>query len=70
MPLPMSDYVTDLRSVLDQSMRILQALVDVAATKGFLHAALTAMRLAQMTLQVRQRGGAGEGGGAHAVRDS
>ena len=33
-PLPMSDYVTDTRSVLDQSIRVLQAMVDVAADGG------------------------------------
>ena len=35
-PLPCSDYVTDTNSVMDQSVRILQAMIDVAADSGFL----------------------------------
>jgi activating signal cointegrator complex subunit 3 len=44
----MSDYVTDLKSVLDQALRVLQAMVDIAADAGWLYSALGAMHLTQM----------------------
>ena len=47
LPAPMSDYVTDTRSVLDQSLRILQAMTDVAADAGWLATALSTMQLVQ-----------------------
>jgi activating signal cointegrator complex subunit 3 len=50
--LPISDYVTDTKSVLDQSIRILQAMVDVAANNGWLQTALSTMHLLQMVMQV------------------
>lgn len=49
--LPISDYVTDTKSVLDQSIRITQAIIDVAANGGWLRTALNAMHLLQMTVQ-------------------
>ncbi|CAM6105785.1 unnamed protein product [Calypogeia fissa] len=49
--LPISDYVTDTKSVLDQSIRILQAMVDVAANRGWLQTALSTMHLLQMVMQ-------------------
>jgi activating signal cointegrator complex subunit 3 len=52
-PLPMSDYVTDTKSVLDQALRVLQAMVDVAADGGWLFTALNTMHLAQMITQGR-----------------
>jgi activating signal cointegrator complex subunit 3 len=51
--LPMSDYVTDLKSVLDQALRVLQAMVDIAADAGWLYSALGAMHLTQMVSQGR-----------------
>ena len=53
LPAPMSDYVTDTRSVLDQSLRILQAMTDVAADAGWLATALSTMQLVQSLMQVR-----------------
>ena len=35
MQLPMSDYVTDAKGVLDQAVRILQAIIDVCAESGW-----------------------------------
>ena len=58
-PLPMSDYVTDTRSVLDQSIRVLQAMVDVAADGGWLYTALGCMHLTQMVTQGRWLDGPG-----------
>ena len=52
--LPMSDYVTDTKSVLDQAIRILQAIIDVAADAGWLATALHAMNIMQMVMQGRQ----------------
>lgn len=50
--LPISDYVTDLKSVLDQSIRIIQAMIDVCANSGWLSSSLTCMHLLQMVMQV------------------
>jgi hypothetical protein len=49
----MSDYFTDTKSVLDQAIRILQAIIDVAADAGWLATALNAMNLMQMVMQGR-----------------
>jgi len=53
MALPISDYLTDLKSVLDQAIRILQAMVDVVANKGFLSATLEVMYTMQCVKQAR-----------------
>ncbi|KAI9848594.1 MAG: hypothetical protein M1837_007263 [Sclerophora amabilis] len=45
--LPISDYVTDQNSVLDQSIRILQASIDVLTELGFLSSSLTMILLLQ-----------------------
>ena len=50
-PLPIADYVTDTKSVLDQSIRILQALVDIAASEGWLATTLRVATLVQMCVQ-------------------
>ena len=50
--LPISDYITDLKSILDQSIRIIQAMIDVCANSGWLSSALTCMHLLQMIIQV------------------
>ncbi|XP_050224918.1 DExH-box ATP-dependent RNA helicase DExH14 isoform X1 [Mercurialis annua] len=49
--LPISDYVTDLKSVLDQSIRIIQAMIDICANSGWLSSSITCMRLLQMVMQ-------------------
>jgi len=51
--LPVSDYITDTKSVLDQAVRILQAMVDVAADGGWLETTLNCMHLMQMIIQGR-----------------
>ncbi|GAU12731.1 hypothetical protein TSUD_122230 [Trifolium subterraneum] len=48
--LPISDYATDLKSVLDQSIRIIQAMIDVCANSGWLSSSITCMHLLQMGL--------------------
>ncbi|KAL5751483.1 hypothetical protein ACOSP7_026086 [Xanthoceras sorbifolium] len=49
--LPISDYVTDLKSVLDQSIRIIQAMIDVCANSGWLASSIICMHLLQMVMQ-------------------
>jgi activating signal cointegrator complex subunit 3 len=51
LPLPMSDYVTDTKGVLDQAVRVLQAMVDIAADAGSLPNTLGAMGLCQSLCQ-------------------
>ncbi|KAI3673352.1 hypothetical protein L6452_39470 [Arctium lappa] len=49
--LPISDYNTDLKSVLDQSIRIIQAMIDICANSGWLSSSVTCMHLLQMVMQ-------------------
>ena len=49
--LPCSDYITDLKSVLDQSIRILMAMIDVAAMSGYLTTVLRLIQILQMISQ-------------------
>ncbi|KAF5933941.1 hypothetical protein HYC85_030112 [Camellia sinensis] len=49
--LPISDYITDLKSVLDQSIRIIQAMIDICANSGWLSSTITCMHLLQMVMQ-------------------
>jgi len=49
--LPIADYYTDLKSALDQSVRILQAIVDVSADSGWLFTTLNSIQLMQMVMQ-------------------
>lgn len=51
MPLPISDYVTDTRSVLDQAVRILNAMLDIAAGFGLLKTTIGLLSLHQMVVQ-------------------
>ena len=49
--LPISDYVGDTKSVLDNSLRILQAMVDISADSGWLGTTLIVMNLIQSIMQ-------------------
>ncbi|CAG0885534.1 unnamed protein product [Cyprideis torosa] len=51
--LPCIDYQTDLKSVLDQSIRILQAMVDVSTERGFLATTLRTITVIQQIVQAR-----------------
>ncbi|XP_015183023.1 PREDICTED: activating signal cointegrator 1 complex subunit 3 isoform X2 [Polistes dominula] len=53
LPLPCTDYNTDLKSVLDQAIRIIQAMIDIVAEKGWLASTLRIMQLLQMVIQAR-----------------
>ena len=52
-PLPCSDYLTDTKSVLDQCLRVLQAMLDLCADKGWLQASIQVINLIQMCCQGR-----------------
>ncbi|KAI8820753.1 Sec63 Brl domain-containing protein [Fimicolochytrium jonesii] len=49
--MPCADYFTDMVSVLDQSIRVMQAMVDVAAEHGFLSTCLGIMNMMQCIKQ-------------------
>ncbi|XP_029414442.1 activating signal cointegrator 1 complex subunit 3 isoform X3 [Nannospalax galili] len=51
--LPCPDYDTDTKTVLDQALRVCQAMLDVAATQGWLVTALNITNLVQMVIQGR-----------------
>uniref|UniRef100_A0A673AIY4 U5 small nuclear ribonucleoprotein 200 kDa helicase n=1 Tax=Sphaeramia orbicularis TaxID=375764 RepID=A0A673AIY4_9TELE len=51
--LPCSDYGTDTKTVLDNAIRICQAMLDVAANEGWLVTALSICNLVQMLVQGR-----------------
>uniref|UniRef100_A0A8C7XBM4 Activating signal cointegrator 1 complex subunit 3 n=1 Tax=Oryzias sinensis TaxID=183150 RepID=A0A8C7XBM4_9TELE len=51
--LPCSDYSTDTKTVLDNAIRICQAMLDVAANEGWLVTAISICNLVQMVVQGR-----------------
>uniref|UniRef100_A0A672MCQ8 Activating signal cointegrator 1 complex subunit 3 n=1 Tax=Sinocyclocheilus grahami TaxID=75366 RepID=A0A672MCQ8_SINGR len=51
--LPCSDYGTDTKTVLDNTIRICQAMLDVVANEGWLVSALSICNLVQMIIQAR-----------------
>lgn len=51
--LPCSDYGTDTKTVLDNTIRICQAMLDVVANEGWLVSALGICNLVQMIVQAR-----------------
>lgn len=51
--MPCPDYITDLKSVLDQTIRIVQAMIDIAVYKCFLPTTLRLVQLLQMLIQGR-----------------
>ena len=50
---PISDYVGDTKGALDNSVRVLQAITDLAADAGWLGTTLSTMHLIQGLMQVR-----------------
>jgi activating signal cointegrator complex subunit 3 len=49
--LPISDYITDTKSVLDQAPRVLNAFIDISADLGLLEVSLRLLRISQMVVQ-------------------
>ena len=52
--LPSSDFVTDAKGALDNAVRVLQAMIDVAADAGWLGVCLSSMNLQQQLMQGRR----------------
>lgn len=52
-PLPIADYGTDTKSVFDQAIRIMQAMIDICADQGWLASVLQIINLIQMVIQGR-----------------
>ncbi|ESO12122.1 hypothetical protein HELRODRAFT_62279, partial [Helobdella robusta] len=50
-PLPSADYHTDLKSVMDQALRVLQAMLDMSAELNYLSTSLRVINLMQMVVQ-------------------
>ena len=50
-PLPITDYITDTKSVLDQSIRVLQGMIDISSHKGYLSTTMNLVHLIQMIIQ-------------------
>lgn len=50
-PLPIRDYITDTKLVLDNCIRFQQAMIDIAAEKGYLDTCLNICQLSQMVTQ-------------------
>ena len=63
--LPVSDYVTDTRTVLDNSTRILQAMIEVLAERGWWQSCYAVMRTTQCLMQATWEGKS-RGGSRHA----
>jgi len=53
-PLPSSDFVTDAKGALDNAVRVLQAMIDVAADAGWLAVSLRLMNMQQALMQGRK----------------
>jgi replicative superfamily II helicase len=50
--LPITDYINDTKSVLDQAPRVLNAMIDIAADSGYLRICTALMAISKMILQV------------------
>jgi activating signal cointegrator complex subunit 3 len=50
-PLPITDFITDTKSVLDQSIRVIQGMIDISAHKGSLENVQNLINLLQMLVQ-------------------
>jgi activating signal cointegrator complex subunit 3 len=55
-PLPISDYINDTKSVLDQLPRVLGAVMELASHMGLLQTVQRCMLVTQMSLQARHPG--------------
>ena len=51
--LPCTDYLTDTKTVMDNALRVLQAMIDVCAESGWLAATLRVISLLQQIVQAR-----------------
>lgn len=53
MDLPNQEYIVDLKSALDQSLRILQAMIDISTNAGWFACSIRVINLMQMIIQGR-----------------
>ena len=53
MQLPIADYLTDTKSVLDQCVRVLQGMIDMSADQGWLATTLQIMQIVPQIIQAR-----------------
>lgn len=53
LPLPNTDFGTDTKSVLDQAIRVLQAMIDISAERGWLTTTMRIQLLMQCVIQAR-----------------
>lgn len=53
LPLPNTDFGTDTKSVLDQSIRVLQAMIDIVAERGWLATTIQTQIIMQSIIQAR-----------------
>ena len=51
LPVPIRDFTTDMKIVVDGSLRMLYAMIDLAAEKGLLRTTLNVVKLVQMLVQ-------------------
>jgi len=51
LPMPIRDYITDMKLVLDSSIRIIHAMIELAKEKGFLNITINLMYVMQMIVQ-------------------
>ncbi|EFC37605.1 dead box RNA helicase [Naegleria gruberi] len=51
--LPIVDYITDTRTILDSTIRISQSYIDICAEKGYLQPTINMMHILQMIMQAR-----------------
>lgn len=51
--LPCSDYLTDLKSVMDQCIRVIQAMIDIVSMKGLSFICIRLVIILQMIIQGR-----------------
>ena len=51
--LPSTDYITDTKSVMDNALRVMQAMIDVCAENGWLSSTLRIITVLQMVVQAR-----------------
>jgi len=49
-PLPITDYITDTKSVLDQAIRIIQGMIDICSHKGYLQTTMNLVHVIQMVI--------------------
>lgn len=50
-PFPITDFVTDTKTVLDQCLRVIQGMIEISKNKGYLNTVLLLINILQMIVQ-------------------